>query len=68
MGRVWVKVERQIIYGFPELEAALFIIRPYLVDPDLPHLRNAILSMTPEQRAYKHIPDEFVAWLMDGGD
>jgi hypothetical protein len=64
-GSVWVKVERQVIYGFPELGAVLFVVRPHLVEPDMPFLKKAVLGMTPEQRAYKHIPEPFVSWLID---
>lgn len=65
VGNVWVKVERQVIYGFPELDAVLFVIRPYFVEPDMPCLKAAVLGMTAEQRAYKHIPESFVSWLID---
>lgn len=62
-GQVWVKVERQVIVGFSDVSAALFVIRPYLVEPDLEALKHAVLGMTAEQRRYKQLPENFVQWL-----
>ncbi len=69
-----LRVERQVLCGLPEANAAIFTIRVYFVtgalirsDPrkrDL--LRAALLSMTPESRAYKGLKNclpELVAWL-----
>ncbi len=69
-----LRVERQVLCGLPEANAAIFTIRVYFVsgalirsDPrkrDL--LRAALLSMTPESRAYKGLKNclpELIAWL-----
>lgn len=69
-----LRVERQVLCGLPEASAAIFTIRVYFVsgaeirrDPrkrDL--LRAALLSMTPESRAYKGLRNclpELIAWL-----
>ena len=60
-GRFWVRTERQVVWGLPEFEAAVFTIRVGFV-PDTvvlanPHLRDslraAVQSMSPESLAYK---------------
>lgn len=69
-----LRVERQVLCGLPEANAAIFTIRVYFVsgalirsDPrkrDL--LRAVLLSMTPESRAYKGLKNclpELIAWL-----
>jgi hypothetical protein len=56
--RAFLRVERQTIWGFPHLGAALFTIRPYLYDVAVirademrrRNLSKAIESMTPESR------------------
>jgi dimethylamine monooxygenase subunit A len=72
--RAFLRVERQTIRGFPARGAALFTIRTYLYD--LHELRRypatrdpllaALISMSPESRAYKGIADHFdplMQWL-----
>jgi hypothetical protein len=72
--RAFVRVERQTIWGFPAVGAALFTIRAYLYDceplrrdPVLgPTLVSALHSMSPASRAYKGLASSFnelVAWL-----
>jgi hypothetical protein len=72
--KAFLRVERQTIWGFPARGAALFTIRTYLYDlNDLrrdPATRDpliaALLSMSPESRAYKGLTDHFdplVRWL-----
>jgi hypothetical protein len=52
----YVKVERQVIVGFPQLQFALFIIRQQLItNPDLPALERAIASMTAAEKKYKGV-------------
>lgn len=52
---IYLKVERQIIIGFPEVNAALFVIRQHLYQPDKAELLAACEAMTPQQRQYKGI-------------
>ncbi len=62
---VFVRVERQILKGFPEVGALLFTIRVYVERcRDLPlsdrtALRTAIAAMGPEERAYKGVAANF---------
>lgn len=69
-----LRVERQVLCGLPEANAAIFTIRVYFVsgaeirrDPRKRDLfRAALLSMTPESRAYKGLKNclpELIAWL-----
>ncbi len=62
----WLRVERQVIRGFPEAEGALFLIRLHLtrldevVEHDPPTaaaLASAVRSKTEAQRAYKALHD-----------
>jgi len=58
---LFVRVERQVLKGFPEVFALLFTIRVYiercaeLPQSDRATLRSAIEAMGPEERAYKGI-------------
>jgi hypothetical protein len=72
--RAFVRVERQTIWGFPAVGAAIFTIRTYLYDcasirrdPTLgPALIAALRSMPPASREYKGLTaafDELVSWL-----
>ena len=82
--RAFLRVERQTIWGLPshgprdERGASLFTIRTYLYDlADIrrdPATRDplvaALLSMTPESRAYKGLADHFdplIRWLKAEG-
>lgn len=62
---VFVRVERQILKGFPEVGALLFTIRVYverckeLPLSDRAVLRDAVTAMGPEERAYKGIAANF---------
>ena len=72
--RLWLRVERQTSWGFPQIAAALFTIRTYFTDcreikrnpSKLNALTCAIESMTPEILRYKGIADakaEILCWL-----
>ncbi|WP_315787735.1 DUF3445 domain-containing protein [Fischerella sp. JS2] len=72
--RLYLRIERQVIWGLPECEAALFTIRTYFrdchvikKDPQLRYqLSAAIHSMRPESLIYKGLADskaEILAWL-----
>ena len=72
--RAFLRVERQTIWGFPSRGASLFTIRTYLYDCDGlrrdPTTRDplvaALLSMSPESRAYKGLAghvDPLITWL-----
>ena len=60
-GRFWVRSERQVIWGLPEVGAALFTITvshmPGSEVLDSPYLRDSLVasleSMSPESRKYK---------------
>jgi len=70
--RLWVRVERQVVLGMPEHEAAIFLIRTYLNDVtrlsalERGKLAEGIEGMSEESAAYKGIAatrSEMVAWL-----
>lgn len=72
--RAFVRVERQTIWGLPQVGAALFTIRTYLYNCEQfcrdPALRQpliaALSSMSAESRAYKGLADRFqdlIAWI-----
>lgn len=64
--KLYLKVEEQITWGFPELNAALFVLRQNVLHPgqiDLFALYNALKKMTPEQKAYKGISDDVILWI-----
>lgn len=74
--RLYLRIERQVIWGFPEQEAALFTIRGYFRDCSLlkqdptlcDKLMAAIESMTPESLNYKGLADskdQILAWLSE---
>lgn len=63
---VHVKVERQVIVGFPEEEAFLFILRQHLIeeqDLDFPALYKACNEMNEEQRKYKGVTKPLLDYL-----
>jgi hypothetical protein len=73
--RAFLRVERQTIWGFPALGAALFTIRTYLYDCEQlrrdPATRDplvaALQSMPLDSKAYKglsHHADELLTWLI----
>ncbi|MBI2506452.1 MAG: DUF3445 domain-containing protein [Candidatus Latescibacteria bacterium] len=70
--RLFVRVERQVLWGFPQQEAALFTIRTYFRDcarltpQERTQLGLAIASMSPETLAYKGLVahrDPILEWL-----
>ena len=70
--RAFLRIERQTIWGFPEVEASLFTIRTYFedlakIEPDKrAKVITAIESMTPAQLTYKGLAesrDDLLAWL-----
>ncbi|MCC5625622.1 DUF3445 domain-containing protein [Nostoc sp. CHAB 5715] len=74
--RLYLRIERQVIWGLPEYEAALFTIRTYFRDCGVvkkdPALRSklyaAIQSMTPEALIYKGLLERkasILEWLGD---
>ncbi|QZZ20300.1 DUF3445 domain-containing protein [Leptothermofonsia sichuanensis E412] len=74
--RLYLRIERQVIWGFPHQEAALFTIRGYFRDcqplKQDPLLRtrlvSAIESMTPKSLIYKGLAEDkaiILAWLND---
>lgn len=53
---LFVKVERQVLVGLPEVEACLFVLKQSLIpyaEIDKAALLAALVGMTPEQLAYK---------------
>jgi hypothetical protein len=76
--RLFLRVERQTLWGFPDVRAFLFAIRTCFTDceeikqrpEECGQLRSAIASMTPETLAYKGLTqrrDEILAWLGEKG-
>jgi hypothetical protein len=71
--RAFLRVERQTIWGFPSVAAALFTIRTYLYDCDAlrrdPATRDPLVSalhtMPEASRRYKGLSDAdgVIAWL-----
>jgi dimethylamine monooxygenase subunit A len=72
--RLYVRVERQVLWGLPEVGAALFAIRPSFrdgavirADAELNQaLQSGLASMTPEQALYKGVADSrdaVIDWL-----
>ncbi len=72
--RLFVRVERQVLWGLPEVGAVLFAIRPSFrdgvavrADAELNQaLQRSLASMTPEQAHYKGVADSrdgVLAWL-----
>jgi hypothetical protein len=74
--RLYIRVERQVIWGFPDIGAALFTIRTYLTDcyilktnslkRDL--LIASVRSMSPDQLRYKGLfrdREAILDWLTD---
>ncbi|MBF2004499.1 MAG: DUF3445 domain-containing protein [Chlorogloeopsis fritschii C42_A2020_084] len=72
--RLYLRIERQVIWGIPEYEVALFTIRTYFrdcaaikKDPQLcSKLASAIQSMTSESLIYKGLKeskDSILSWL-----
>lgn len=75
--RLYVRVERQVIWGFAAVNAALFAIRTYFWDCAIlrqqiarrSQLQAAIASMTPATLAYKGLANSKTAimtWLTSG--
>ena len=63
---VYVKVERQIIIGFPDEESFLFILRQHLIEPqelDYPALYKACKEMNEAQRKYKGVTKPLLDYL-----
>jgi hypothetical protein len=62
---LFVRVERQVLQGFPAVSALLFTIRVYaercseLPSSDRAALSAAIEAMSPEERAYKGIAGDY---------
>ncbi len=75
--QLYLRIERQVIWGVPEYEAALFTIRTYFRDCGVvkkdsvlrSKLYAAIQSMTPESLVYKGLVESktsILEWLEDG--
>lgn len=76
--KLYLRVERQVIWGFPAVKAALFTIRTYFQDVAVLKqnptqsalLQSAIQSMSPASLEYKGLADqkaEILAWLGSPG-
>jgi hypothetical protein len=69
--RLFVRIERQVLFGLPEVDAALFLIRPSFRDGAVLRadaemnaaLRAGLASMTPEQARYKGVEQSRAAIL-----
>lgn len=61
-----IKVERQVMYGLPQYNAMLFVLRHFFIseaDADKPALLQTVLGMTTEQKEYKGITQDFIDYL-----
>ncbi len=74
--RLFLRIERQVIWGLPEYDAAIFTIRTYFRDCRVikknvvlnDKLFSAIESMTPESLNYKGLREsksDILAWLIN---
>lgn len=64
--KIYVKVEEQITIGFPEVNAALFVLRQNLIQPDdidYSALYHACANMDDAQRSYKGVTPELIVYL-----
>ena len=72
--RLFLRIERQVMWGLPEYDAAIFTIRTYFRDCQVikkdaelnNQLISAIQSMTPESLVYKGLVEskqDILAWL-----
>lgn len=64
--KVLIKIERQVTYGFPEAECALFVIRQEIIEEkeiDYKSLYKTCCGMSTAQREYKNISNECMEWL-----
>lgn len=63
--KVFIKIERQVTYGFPEVECTLFVIRQEIIEEEIDYksLYKTCLGMTEDQRRYKSISKECMNWL-----
>jgi len=60
----FIRVERQSIIPFPDINCFLFVIKPYIVrNPKIPELLNTISGMSQEFKEYKRITPEFEEYL-----
>lgn len=77
--QLFVRVERQVLIGLPEVDAALFLIRPSFLDGDRVRadgelnraLQSGLASMTHEQAQYKGVAEirqDIIDWLAAGLD
>jgi dimethylamine monooxygenase subunit A len=73
--RLYLRIERQVIWGLPNLDAALFTIRTYFrncqtLDLEMREkLGMAIASMNPQSLAYKGLSESqqaILTWLKSG--
>jgi hypothetical protein len=70
-----LRVERQLLWGLPHVEAIVFLIRTYFIDGEdirsnereRALLKSAMLSMSPASRSYKGLAngrlEELLTWL-----
>ena len=60
---IYVKVEKQITWPLPEFDAFIFILRQYIVRPDIEYLYEACNNMNEEQKQYKGVTKEFLKYM-----
>ena len=65
--KLWVKYERQVVVGFPDILSSLFSICQYLIPEDQidkSALRSSLELMTIDQRVYKGLNNNFEELLL----
>jgi len=60
---IYVKVEKQITWPLPEFNAFIFILRQYIVRPEIEYLYEACNDMNEKQRQYKGVTKEFLEYM-----
>ena len=60
---IQVKVEKQITWPLPQFDAFLFLLRQYIVAPDMKELYHACVNMNEQEREYKGVTQELINYM-----
>ena len=64
--KIWIKIEKQITYGFKKIQSALFVIRQEIIEPDNIDYKafyKTISGMKKEQLEYKGINSDCFSYI-----